>query len=153
MGSQRVDPAEGSESHIDVGPNCSQRLQISSCLNSETCLSLRPVDAAAREMDRCRPLCKSHDAGHSHDATGRQCDRRPWTPTRTGVPSRLPLHNLLNSCSPVGSLLETSAFELVRQHAPNGLFVTEAKLDGKQLIDHVPQAVAQTYGTATFQLG
>jgi len=65
-------------------------------------------------------------------------------------PSSSPIHNLSGSRSPAGSLLQSSAFEFVRQKAPNGLFVTEVKLDGKQLADHVPRAVAGMYGAATF---
>ncbi|KAF9645165.1 hypothetical protein BDM02DRAFT_3189941 [Thelephora ganbajun] len=48
------------------------------------------------------------------------------------------------------SLLQSSAFELIGQKALNGLFVVEAKLDGKQFADHVPQAIAAMHAIATF---
>ena len=60
------------------------------------------------------------------------------------------LHNVPSSCLLAGSLLRSSAFELIRQRAPSGVFVAEAKLDGTLLTEHVPQVIAKMHGTAKF---
>ena len=44
----------------------------------------------------------------------------------------------------LGRLLQSSAFELIEQEAPNGLCVIEAKPDGKQLADHLKQSLKCT---------
>ena len=61
-----------------------------------------------------------------------------------------PLHNPPGSHSLAGSLLQSSAFEVIRQKAPSGLFVAEAKLDRTPFTDHVPQVIAEMHGIAKF---